>query len=65
MADILVGEIYMATTHDPQDFRPMDPRRVKRLAAIYQSTWWDCAETVNRLIRADECSRIHRSMMRR
>ena len=64
MADRLIGEIYAATAHD-DSFRPMDPRRVKRLAAIYDSTSWDDTETVNRLIGASECSREHRKEQRR
>ena len=65
MADILIGEIYAATAHDPAKFRPIDPRRVKRLASIYEFTSWDHAETANRAIGAHVESMAFREERRR
>jgi len=64
MADILVGEIYAATAWSDA-FVPMDPRRVKRLAHIHQSTSWNDSETLNRLAGAALCSRDYRKANRK
>lgn len=64
MADKLIGEIYAATASDDK-FKPMDPRRVKRLVNIFEHTIWNDAETVNRLLGASSCSRQYREDQRR
>lgn len=48
MLSILVGETYQATPIDRGAFRPMDPRRLKRLLNTFSGTHWDTAETLNR-----------------
>ena len=65
MAEILVGEIYDATTFDENRFRPMDPRRAKRLSYIMFSTCFNDAETMNRLAGAHMVSRSHRKANRK
>lgn len=65
IADVLIGEIYDATHYDVAKFKPMDPRRIKRLINIYDSTTWDDAETVNRLIGASICSANFRKNKRK
>ncbi|MAM39536.1 MAG: hypothetical protein CL949_13775 [Erythrobacter sp.] len=64
MADKLIGEIYVATAIRDEDFKPMDPRRTKRLANIFEHTIWNDAETVNRLLGAASCSRAYRKERR-
>lgn len=65
MADILIGEIYAATSYDKTLFQAMDPRRVKRLGAIFQHTIWNDAETMNRLLGAHVESRAYRIARRK
>lgn len=60
----LVEEAYAATSHDPAYFRPMDPRRVKRLAAIFESTSYNSTETLNRVVGAHCNSRDFRLQQR-
>ena len=64
MADKLIGEIYAATATRDEVFKPMDPRRTKRLANIFEHTIWNDAETVNRLLGAHSCSRRYRKERR-
>ncbi len=65
MADKLIGEIYEATALRDENFKPMDPRRTKRLANIFEHTIWNDAETVNRLLGAASCSRHYRKDRRK
>lgn len=60
MVTKLVGEAYAATTYVESEFRPMDPRRSKRLIANYHRTSWFNTETLNRAFGAYLASRSFR-----
>lgn len=64
MVGKLIGEAYAATSYDDTAFRPMDPRRAKRLLTSFQGTSWENTETLNRAFGAFLNSRQHRRALR-
>lgn len=64
LAETLIGEIYEATACDMSNYKPMNPRRVKRLSYIMEKTGWSCAETMTRLVSASFSSRQFRKEQR-
>ena len=64
LVSTLVSEAYAATHWDDAKFRPLDPRRVKRLASIMTGSRHDDTETLNRLAGAHAASCEHRLAQR-
>lgn len=65
VAERLMGEAYAATHYDPDKFKPMDPRRTKRLCNLAERLGWDDAETANRIAGAFLCSASARKAVRK
>jgi hypothetical protein len=60
-----MSEVFAATDYDPEKFKPMDPRRIKRMCDLFERTGWTDAETGNRLAAAIICSRSFRKDARK
>lgn len=65
LADKLMEEVYAATHYDRDKFKPMDPRRCKRMSNLVERTDWNSTETDNRLAGAFICSRDYRKEKRK